>query len=28
VKEGYRWLVSAATRSYGALEKARSLTGG
>jgi 4-hydroxy-2-oxoheptanedioate aldolase len=28
VAEGYRWLVSAATRSYGALEKARSLTGG
>lgn len=28
VKEGYRWLVSAATRSYGALEKARTLTGG
>jgi 4-hydroxy-2-oxoheptanedioate aldolase len=28
VGEGYRWLVSAATRSYGALEKARTLTGG
>jgi 4-hydroxy-2-oxoheptanedioate aldolase len=28
VAEGYRWLVSAATRSYAALEKARSLTGG
>jgi len=28
VREGYRWLVSAATRSYGALEKARTLAGG
>ena len=28
VAEGYRWLVSAATRSYGALEKARTLSGG
>jgi 4-hydroxy-2-oxoheptanedioate aldolase len=28
VAEGYRWLVSAATRSYGAIEKARSLAAG
>ena len=28
VAEGYRWLVSAAMRSYGALEKARTLSGG
>jgi len=28
VAEGYRWLVSAATRSYAALDKARPLTGG
>ncbi|MGB6309343.1 MAG: aldolase/citrate lyase family protein [Steroidobacteraceae bacterium] len=28
VAEGYRWLVSAATRSYGAFERARALTGG
>jgi 4-hydroxy-2-oxoheptanedioate aldolase len=28
VAEGYRWLVSAATRSYAALDKARSLAGG
>lgn len=28
VAEGYRWLVSAGTRSYGALDKARTLAGG
>jgi 4-hydroxy-2-oxoheptanedioate aldolase len=28
VAEGYRWMVSAATRSYAAIDKARSLSGG